>query len=141
TDNVIPVVTGTATAIDLSAATGNVTINQVPDTVFTDDDTVDDDAATRPSIVISGAIRLGAHDDTINLGAGAITGDISFGAGNDAFNITNGAVFTGKLSDSDGALIVNVNNGTLNIAGGATNLTSMHIGPTSVLGVQITGVA
>ena len=40
-DGVDPVVTGNAYAIDLSTSTINVTINQIADTPFTDDDTVD----------------------------------------------------------------------------------------------------
>ncbi|HCK83704.1 MAG TPA: hypothetical protein DHW63_04065 [Hyphomonadaceae bacterium] len=127
-----PPVTGSATAIDVSASSIGVTLEQVADTAFTDDDTVDDDAATRPPVRILGDIRLGAGADEVRLLAGAIEGDLSFGAGADLFTINNGATYTGVLSDSDGALTLNVTNGTLGLQGQTTNISSATFGASSV---------
>lgn len=133
TDNVPPPpVTGSALAIDVSSSTIAVTLNQVADTPFNDDDTVDNDSTTRPPVRIQGAIRMGAGADAINLLAGAIAGDISFGAGADAFTINNGATYTGVLSDSDGALTLNVINGTLSLQGQTSNITSAAFGASAV---------
>lgn len=133
TDNIPPpAITGTATAIDVSASSIGVTLNQIADTPFTDDDTVDNDSASRPAVSIQGAIRMGSGADAVNLLAGAIAGDLSFGAGADALTINNGATYTGVLSDSDGALTLNVVNGTLALQGQATNITSATFGASSV---------
>ncbi|MBL8543612.1 MAG: autotransporter domain-containing protein [Hyphomonadaceae bacterium] len=138
TDNIpAPPVAGDQIAIDLSASTIDVTLTQQADVVFNDDDTVDGDAATRPAIAIEGDILFGAGADTFNLLAGTATGDLSFGGGADIFNINNGATFTGRLSDSNGALAINVTDGTLAHAGGQTNITSATFGADSILRVHL----
>lgn len=133
-----PPVTGDAIAIDLSASGSNVLVEQVAPTVFTDDDAVDDVVAGAPSI--TGEIRLGTGSDTVNLLAGTISGDISFGAGADIFNINNGATYTGSLLDSDGALTLNVTNGTLNYSGGALTITSATFGANSAFNAFLSPV-
>ncbi len=138
TDNVPPPpVTGQATAIDTSAMNTGVTLNQTADVPFNDSDTVDDDAASRPDPMILGRIMFGGGVDTINLLDGGILGDVSFGAGADVFNIDNGAVYAGHILDSDGALTISVQDGTLSHAGGATNLTTATFGADSILGVTL----
>lgn len=131
-----PPVTGAATAINLSASTIGVTLNQIPDAVFTDDDSVDDDASKRPEVLIQGDILFGSGADTLNLLAGAIEGDVSFGAGADSFVINNGAVFSGRVTDT-GALTIDVIDGELNLGGGAVNITSAHFGADATLGVSL----
>lgn len=132
-----PAPSGNAIAIDLSASSIDVTLNQVADTPFNDDDTTDNDSAARPAVVIEGDVRFGSGADTFNLLAGAMTGDVSFGAGADAFTINNGADFAGRLSDADGQLVLDVQDGDFDHLGGVTNLTSATFGATSVLGITL----
>lgn len=133
-----PAITGSAIAIDLSNASGGVLVEQIAPTDFTDDDANDDVEALDP--VISGEIRLGAFSDTLDLQAGLIEGDVSFGAGADNFNIGNGAVFTGGIADSDGALTLNVQQGTLNYTGGTLNITSATFGAGSQFNAYLSDV-
>jgi len=135
-----PPVTGSAVAIDVSASTIDVTLNQIADVPFTDDDAVDNDSGARPNILIAGDILFGSGGDTVNLEAGDIIGDISFGAGTDAMFIDNGAVFTGRIDDSDGALTLDVQNGQLNLQGGTLNLTSATFGADGQLSVLLSSV-
>lgn len=123
-----PPVTGSSTAIDVSTSTIGVTFNQIPDVPFTDDDSVDDDVGLRPTIQTVGDIKFGSGADAVNLLAGTIAGDISFGAGADAMTVDNGSTFTGRISDSDGALTLNVVNGVLSLQGGETDITSATFG-------------
>ncbi len=132
-----PPVAGNAIAFDLSGSTNAVTLNQVALTdplvnpVFADindDDTVDDNATAVPAIKIVGDILFGSGSDTLNLLAGTITGDLSFGAGADTFVINNGATFLGELSDGDSNLALNVVNGTLELTGGATTISTATFG-------------
>lgn len=122
TDDIFPVATGPEVAIDVSNSTVGVTINQIPDVVFTDDDTVDNDASRRPQILISGDVLFGTGNDTINLGAGVILGDVDFNDGGDAFNVTGGAIYQGIVTHGAGTLDFNVSNGTLGLSAG-TSLT------------------
>ncbi|GAN00332.1 putative autotransporter protein [alpha proteobacterium U9-1i] len=123
TDDIVPVATGSAIAIDVSGSSIGVTLNQTADAVFTDDDTVDDDTVTRPAVRIEGDVRFGSGSDTLNLSAGAIVGDVDFGAGTNVFNINNGATFLGRIGNS-GGLTLNVVNGILAVDGGTTNFSS-----------------
>jgi len=137
TDNVLPVATGPAVAIDLSANASGVTLTQTAATPFTDDDAVDGDAATRPAVLIRGDIRLGSAADTVNLLSGQIIGDIAFGGGADVMTINNGALFRGQISDSNSALSINVINGTLDLQGGNVGITTANFGANGVLGVLL----
>lgn len=140
TDNIVPEIVGPAIAIDVSASTVGVTINQTPDVPFTDDDSVDDDADTRPDPLIRGEIRLGAGADTINLLAGSILGDISFADGADVFNIDNGAIYRGRIFNGDGQLTLNVQDGVLDLQGGAVNITAATFGADSELRILLSDV-
>ncbi|MGE0742864.1 MAG: beta strand repeat-containing protein, partial [Hyphomonadaceae bacterium] len=135
-----PAITGSAIAIDVSASSVGVTLNQTPDVPFTDDDATDGDSGGRPAVLIEGDILFGSGADTVNLLAGEIRGDIAFGAGADTFNIDDGAIYSGALTDSGGDLTLNVQDGTLNHAGGALNITSATFGDGSQLGVLISDV-
>lgn len=134
-------VTGEAIALDVSASTIGVTFNQIADVPFTDDDSEDADEDTRPAVAVTGDMRFGSGADTVNLLAGTITGDIAFGAGADSMVINNGGVFNGALSDTDGQLSLNVNNGSLNLGGQALNITSASLGANGNLGIVLTGDA
>ncbi len=138
TDDVTPVANGDTIAIDVSASTIAVTLNQIADTPFTDDDGEDDDENNRPDTTIVGDILFGTGADTINLGAGDIIGDVSFNDGADVFNITNGARFAGQITDSDNALTLNVTNGELNLQGGTLNITSATFGADALFNPLLT---
>ncbi len=136
TDDVVPVPTGPAVAIDVSGTAADVTINQTAPVPFTDDDATDHDANVLPPVTIQGDILLGSGADTINLHAGEIVGDISFGAGADFMEIDNGALFRGRLSD-DGSLVLNVLDGTLDLRGGNVAIDTANFGADAVLGVML----
>ena len=109
-------VTGTVVAIDVSANTTGVTLVQdgiaatpTDSNPDTDGDGVPDN--NEPNIF--GAILLGSGADTVDIRNGIVVGDISFGDGADELTITGGAVVRGSLSDTDGALDIDVANGTL----------------------------
>ncbi|MEQ1618531.1 MAG: autotransporter domain-containing protein [Terricaulis sp.] len=136
-----PPVTGAAVAIDTSASSISVTVNQIADAPFNDDDAVDNDVNSRPAVRIVGDVRLGSGADVVNLFAGLIDGDLSFGAGADSLNINNGASYGGVLTDTDGQLSINVTDGTLALEGGTTNITSANFGADSVLSLQLSASA
>lgn len=138
-DNVVPVATGPAVAINVANSTIGVTLNQTTPAVFTDDDTVDDNSVPLPTIGIRGDILFGTGADTVNLSAGFIQGDISFNNGADVFNINNGAEFHGQISDSDSALTINVIDGTLDLQGGSVGITSATIGADGILQATLSG--
>jgi hypothetical protein len=139
-DDIFPVATGPEVAIDVSAAAAGVTITQTTPVPFTDDDAVDDDAAARPAVLIQGDIHLGNFGDTINLLAGEIQGDIAFGNGADVFNINNGALYRGRITDTDSALTLNITNGTLDLTGGNFGITNANFGANSTLGVTLSTI-
>jgi uncharacterized protein with beta-barrel porin domain len=137
-DNVPPPpVTGSAIAIDVSAATAGVVVEQrALATPFTDDDATDDVTDLTPAI--RGDVRFGGFNDTLNLLAGSIRGDVSFGNGADVFTVNNGATFTGSIRDLDGNLTINVVNGALNLEGsGLLNITSATFGANADLNVAL----
>jgi hypothetical protein len=131
------VTTGKATALDLRAATGSVTVSQDrgPSAVHSPDNDADKDGVNDiDEPLIFGDVLFGAGDDQLRLANGSLTGAMSFGAGADALSLTGGAVATGALTDSDGRLTIDVANGSLNIANAATiNATSLNVGATSSL--------
>ena len=134
-------VTGTVTAIDLSANTSGVTLRQygIPaaagsTAVDTDKDGVPD--ANEPAIV--GAIKLGSGADTLNIENGVVNGDIDFGAGADRLNISGGAVVTGAIKNGDNLLDINIGKGTLNATQtGAVNISSLNVGAEGSLLVNL----
>lgn len=134
-------VTGTVTAIDLSANTSGVTLRQygIPaaagsTAVDTDKDGVPD--ANEPAIV--GAIKLGSGADTLNIENGVVNGDIDFGAGADRLNISGGAVVTGAIKNGDNLLDINIGKGTLNATqAGAVNISSLNVGAEGSLLVNL----
>ena len=136
------VATGKAIALDLSANTAGVTVNQFAPvstpvtTTFPTGDTVTSTAAdsTTTIPVILGAVRFGSGADTFNIQAGSVVGDISFGAGADTLNVGGGATVVSSVRDSDGQLAINVANGSLGLTNAETiNATSLTVGSTGKL--------
>jgi hypothetical protein len=118
---------GKAIAIDLSANTTGATVRQTKV-----------NASSAPAIV--GEVRLGSGDDRMEILGGSLTGALSFGAGADTLNLDGGAVVTGRVSDTDGRLTVNVQEGRLALEGTqALSLTSLTLGAKSVLAVTLDG--
>jgi outer membrane autotransporter protein len=119
--------TGKAIAIDLSANTVGATVRQTKAT-----------ASSVPAII--GEVRLGSGDDRVEILGGTLTGALSFGAGADVLNLDSGAVVTGRVTDADGRLTVNVQDGRLALEGTqALNMTSLTLGAKSVLAVTLDG--
>lgn len=133
-----PPITGSTIAIDLSASSANVLVEQIQPIAFTDDDATDGILADPPRI--TGDILFGSGGDTLDLMFGTIAGDVSFGAGADAFNIDNGAVFTGSFTDADGQLALDVQEGTLNFNGGTVTIASATFGADSQFNPLLSGV-
>lgn len=107
--------TGSAIAIDVSANTTGFTLIQdgvvIPDHKLPDADGDGVPDANEP--VIRGDIRLGSGDDVLDIRNGTVVGDIAFGTGQDRLAISGGGVVTGKLSNADGQLDIDVSNGAL----------------------------
>ena len=113
--------TGSAIAIDVSANTTGVTITQFG-TPFVDDDdddtnnpldTDEDGVADAYEPYIIGEIRLGSGDDLLDFQNGTVTGDIAFGAGLDTLRLTGGAAVSSAITDSDGQLNIEIEDGLL----------------------------
>jgi len=124
--------TGSTTAIDVSANTSGVTLlqNGVAAAATTDNPDTDRDGVPdnhEPNIV--GAIKLGSGADTVDIRNGLVMGDINFGAGADRLLITGGAAVRGALSDTGGDLTIDVSNGTLDARQSTRmNITSLNVG-------------
>jgi hypothetical protein len=125
-------ITGNSTAIDVRANTSGVTLIQrgvaaTPTEINpdTDGDGVPDD--NEP--VILGDVLLGSGGDTVSIENGFVVGLLSFGAGADTLAISGGADVRATIADADGALSVNIANGTLDSRNTtAFDLTTLNIG-------------
>jgi hypothetical protein len=103
--------TGTAQdiayAIDLSANTSGVTINQTaPSGTASGTSTV----SPNPLTSITGNIITGSGNDTINLSAGLLQGNVILAGGNDAFTVTGDAIYAGKLDFGSGTATLTASN-------------------------------
>lgn len=78
-------------AIDLSTATGNLTIRQ----------TQVASGVAAPAIV--GDVRLGSGNDLLDLADGSLAGNVAFGAGNNTLNLSGDATQAGSVSFGAGA--------------------------------------
>ncbi|MBB4858815.1 hypothetical protein HNO88_002141 [Novosphingobium chloroacetimidivorans] len=85
-------------AIDLTGATGKVTLKQTQVAA----------GFAAPSIV--GDVRLGAGDDLLDLADGTLTGDVRFGTGANTLSLSGDAVQTGAVTFGTG-------NDTMSLAG------------------------
>lgn len=126
------VITGTTTAIDVTANTTGVTLIQsgIASTPTAADPDSDGDGVTDGSEpLIAGAIKLGSGADTVDIRNGQVLGDIAFGGGADTLSISGGAQVRGAVSDTGGDLAINVANGTLDARQAApVNITSLNVG-------------
>ena len=82
--------TGRNIAIDLTAATGDVTVKQ----------TQVGSGFAAPAI--TGDVRLGGGNDLFDVADGTVTGDVSFGGGNDTLALSGDAAQTGKVTFAAG---------------------------------------
>ncbi len=134
-------ITGVATAIDVSANTTGVTIIQdgiAATPTATNPDTDGDGVPDNNEPNIFGAINLGSGGDTLDVRNGLIIGDISFGDGADSLLVSGGALVRGALSDSDGALDIEVSDGTLEGRHTtALNLSTLNVGADGTLVVTL----
>lgn len=111
-----PAATGRAIAIDASANTTGVTLQQFDTS----------SGANLPSI--TGSILFGSGNDVANIQAGAVAGDIAFGAGANTLSLTGGAKVTGGLSDTGGTLALSIGSGALDITStNAVSLSSLNL--------------
>lgn len=116
---------GHAIAIDLSANTSGVLIRQAK-------------AADADRPEITGDVRFGAGNDRLELLAGKMTGGLEFGAGADTLVIDGAAEASGRLSDSDGRLDIDLRSGRLAVTNAETiHLTGLNVGAKGVLAVTI----
>ncbi|MET0273382.1 MAG: autotransporter domain-containing protein, partial [Phenylobacterium sp.] len=121
--------TGRAVALDLSANTTGVLVQQTKAT-----------ATSAPSI--TGDVRLGSGDDRIELLGGTLTGNMSFGNGADTLIIDAAGVATGRITDTDGRLTLDVREGRLAVSNtDAVQLSALSVGAKGVLAVTIDGAA
>ncbi|MPS68650.1 MAG: autotransporter domain-containing protein [Novosphingobium sp.] len=103
-------------AIDLSNASGSVTVKQ----------TQVGAGFTAPSIV--GDVLLGGGNDTVDIADGTVTGNVLFGAGNNTLALSGDAVQTGNVTFGGGTDTMTLAGtsrfvGTADFGGGADSLT------------------
>ncbi len=134
-------VTGTATAINVSANTTGVTVLQngiAATATLLNPDTDGDGVPDSVEPIIAGNILLGSGADLVDIRNGLVLGDISFGAGADTLSISGGGVVRGALSDSGGDLSINVSNGTLDARQlSRLNISSLNVGTDGNLVITI----
>lgn len=102
----------TTIALDLSANTSGVTLNQSLANV---------DTPNNPNII--GDVFLGTGDDAVNLAAGTLVGDLDFSDGADSLTISGGASYIGTLTDT-GDLVIDVLDGGSLLQTSATPITA-----------------
>ncbi|MFZ5684679.1 MAG: autotransporter outer membrane beta-barrel domain-containing protein [Pseudomonadota bacterium] len=121
--------TGRAVALDLSANTTGVLVRQSK-------------LASDSKPLIQGDILFGSGDDRLELLGGMLAGDLSFGAGDDVFVVNGAAQATGRITDADGRLAVNVIEGRLQVTNTApVALSALSVGAKGVLAVTVDGAA
>ncbi|MCR6660911.1 MAG: autotransporter outer membrane beta-barrel domain-containing protein [Asticcacaulis sp.] len=132
-DGTTDTITGKATAIDVSANTGGVTITQV-DNNATDSD--DDEAIAAPYIY--GSILFGSGNDSLSSSGGYIYGNVDYGTGTGSFSLTNDAVYLGKLTSS-GDIAMDIDSGASAglLAGSSVRMSSLHVGSDSSLALTL----
>ena len=122
--------TASLIALDLSNNTVGVTITQ--------------DAPTEDIVLeaaIEGDILLGSGDDVIDVRAGRVLGAVAFGAGEDRFDIAD-ASYEGRITDTDGTLVLNVANASVQLDGGVpVNVASASFDGASTFRPTIDGQA
>jgi hypothetical protein len=121
-------ITGKSVALDLSANTTGVTLEQFQDP---------NNPATIPSIV--GDVYLSpTGSNTVSLLAGSVRGALSLGSAAGTLTLDNGAVFQGALSYTGNALAINLANGSLiDKSSSQVRASSLNVGAASTLGVAL----
>jgi hypothetical protein len=139
---------GRNVAIDLSARTADSIIRQ----------TVVGAGITAPSI--TGDIRFGGGNDLLEIADGTVSGNVSFGGGTNRLTMSGDALFSGTADFGGGAgnlnlansaafsgrllgaqnVAVGVSGGTL-VLTGPTNIASLNVGETGVIGATLGGPA
>ncbi len=117
----------TTIALDLSANTSGVTLNQ---------------SAGENTPEIIGDVLLGSGNDDVNLSSGSLTGDLAFSSGDDSISMSGGSTYTGTLTNS-GGLVISVTDGSTLAQTTATpiNATSASFDGTSTFRPTIDGVS
>lgn len=95
-------------AVDLSANTTGATLKQVV-------------VATGTAPSITGDVRFGSGNDTLNLGDGTLAGNVTFGAGNNLLTMSGDATMTGSATFGAG-------NDTMTLAGTAAYTGAVDFG-------------
>jgi hypothetical protein len=138
-------VTGRAIAADLRANSTGVVLIQTgvadgddgdddEDDPDEDEDGVDD--ADEPLIL--GDVLLGSGADRVELLNGRLEGALAFGAGRDRLVIDGGAEATGRLSDDDGQLDIEIRSGVLDVESvGDLRLSTLQVGADGELRLRI----
>jgi len=123
-------------AIDLSANTSGITINQTPSIDPNPDDSID---PFNP--LIRGDVLLGSGDDAFNVSAGIVGGNLEFGDGADSFTLTGNSEYSGILTDTDGNLALSVASGSSLTLSNAdpVNITSAEFDGTSTFSPTLNG--
>jgi len=117
--------TGKAIAVDLSANTSGATIRQAKV-----------NSTDTPSIV--GNVLFGSGADRLEILGGTFAGDMTFGAGADTLIVDGSATASGRISDSDGKLAIDVRDGRLTVGNTETvTLSSLNLGAKGVLAVNV----
>ncbi|MEO8114734.1 MAG: autotransporter domain-containing protein, partial [Phenylobacterium sp.] len=116
---------GRAIALDLQANTTGVIVRQTKAT-----------ADSKPAII--GDVLLGAGDDRIELSGGTLTGAMAFGAGADTLVVDGAAIASGRITDTDGRLTLDIRDGRLAVANtGVLQISALSLGAKGVLAVTV----
>jgi hypothetical protein len=128
-DGTLDPITGTATALDLSANTSGVTITQV-DTAPADD--------TIAAPYIYGKILLGSGNDAISSDGGSILGSVDWGAGTGTFSLSNKAVFLGQMN-SLGDIAVDIGSGSNAgfLSGTSLKFSTFHVASDAIFSIGL----
>ncbi|MFD1949454.1 autotransporter domain-containing protein [Sphingomonas arantia] len=102
-------------AIDLSTNSGGTTVKQIAG------------ASGAAAPTITGAIRFGSGNDTLDIGAGTVTGDVAFGAGSNRLTMAGASSYSGKATFGSGADSLAIGGtarfgGTADFAGGGQDV-------------------
>lgn len=132
-DGVADTITGTATAIDVSANTSGVSISQV-------DTAPSDDTVAAPYIY--GKILFGSGNDSLTSDGGSIIGTVNFGAGTGVFSLTNNAAYLGQMMSS-GDLAINIDSGSSAgfLSGSSVRFSTLHVGSDATMSIGLSADA
>jgi len=117
----------TTIALDLSANSSGVTINQTEGTA---------------TPTIFGDVLLGSGDDNVNIAAGNVIGDLALDAGANSLSLSGNSSYVGTITNSGGLVISVSDGGTLSQSTATPiNATSASFDATSTFRPTIDGVS